>query len=64
MQRGVAGAPFRVSALGLLWGQGLRVQPGIIGVLRPDLDVRVADDAPVLANGRLGDLAGSRSVVE
>ena len=39
--------------LGLLRGQRLRGQPGIVGVLRPDLDVDVAEDPAVLTDRAL-----------
>jgi len=35
--------------LGFLGGQRLFGQPGVVGVLRPDLHVNVAEDAPVVA---------------
>ena len=43
MQRGVARAPLLPPLLGLVQGHRLRGEPGIVGVLRADLDVRVAD---------------------
>jgi hypothetical protein len=41
--------------LGLLGGQRLRGQPGIVGVLRPYLDVDVAEDPAVMTDRALRD---------
>src|SRR6202021_951811 len=36
--------------LDFFWGQRLRGQPGIVGVLRTDLDVDIAEDPPVMTD--------------
>jgi len=41
--------------LGFFWGQRLRGQAGIVGVLRPDLDVDVAEDPAVMTDRALRD---------
>ena len=41
--------------LGFFGGQSLRGQPGIFGVLRPYLDVDIADDPPVMGDRALRD---------
>jgi len=56
VQRIVARAPLLPALLGFLGGHGLPGEPGVVGVLRPDLDVRVTDDPPVLTDGRLRNL--------
>ena len=46
-QRGVARAPLLLALLDLVGGQRLLGQPVVVGVLRPDLHVHIADEPPV-----------------
>ena len=47
--------PPPAALLGLLGGQRLRGQAGIVGVQRPDLDVDVAEDPAVMTDRALMD---------
>ncbi len=46
-QRGVACTPPLLALLDLVRGERLLGQPGVVGVLRPDLYVDIADNPPV-----------------
>ena len=48
-------APPDPALFGFLGGQRLLGQPGIVGVLRPDLDLDVAEDPPVMGDRALRD---------
>ena len=48
--------PAVTALLSFLRGQRLRGQPGIISILRPDLDVDVAEDPAIVADRALRDL--------
>ena len=56
MQRGVAFAPLLPPLLDLVGGQRLLGEPVVVRVLRPDLDVHIADDRAVLTDGRRRNL--------
>jgi hypothetical protein len=46
-ERGVARAPLALALLDLVGGERLLGQPGVLGVLRPDLYIYIADEPPV-----------------
>ena len=48
--------PAITALLDFFRGQRLGGQPGIVGVLRPDLNVDVAEDPPVVGDRALRDL--------
>lgn len=58
LQGGVAGAPLFLAPLDLVQGQRLRGQPGVVGVVRADLDVDIADEPSLFtaADGGLRNL--------
>jgi excisionase family DNA binding protein len=58
LQVGVSGAPLRATLLHFVQCQRLLRQAGVVGVLWPDLDIGVANDAgmTVVADRRLWDL--------